>query len=59
MSNIRQLRHDARLSLRQLERATGIDNSNLSRLEHGKMQMFPSWRSRIATALGVTESELL
>jgi transcriptional regulator with XRE-family HTH domain len=45
-------------SLTELTRRTGIAANDLSMLERGLRPPFPSWRRRIAQALGVSEEKL-
>jgi len=47
--------------LRDLERLSGINNSNLSRLERGQRQQVRGlgYIDRLATALGVSVADLL
>jgi len=51
---IRQLRLDAGLTQRQLADSTGIDMSNLSRIETGATEATVPTLSRIAEALDVS-----
>jgi transcriptional regulator with XRE-family HTH domain len=56
---IARLRQTSGLSMRQLELQTGIDRSILSRIESGeKRQPTPSTLTKLASALGVSQSEL-
>lgn len=46
------------LTLTALTMKTGIASSDLSAVENGTRPAFPSWRVRIAAALGKSEAEL-
>jgi transcriptional regulator with XRE-family HTH domain len=55
-----RLRAKSGLSVRQLEDASGVARSVISRLEHGEyLRPSPSTLTRLATALDVEASELL
>jgi transcriptional regulator with XRE-family HTH domain len=58
-NNIRRLRENANMSLRNLSTATGINVGDLSLIERNRRELFPSWSKRISAALCVNESELL
>jgi transcriptional regulator with XRE-family HTH domain len=49
--DLRQRRVSRGLRQTELARLTGIDQANISRLEHG-YPAYPSWRERIEVALG-------
>lgn len=51
---LRDLRRAARLSLRDLERLTGLSRGALSMLESGKREPYFSTVVRIAEAMGVS-----
>lgn len=53
---IRRLRVERKLSLRELSRRSGIDVSNLSGIENGKRDPQVSTVERIAEVLGVRVS---
>lgn len=59
-ATLARLRQTSGLSLRQLQEATGIDRSVVSRIESGEVtQPSPSTLSRLAKALNVEAGELL
>lgn len=58
MNHVREKRKEKKLSLRQLAMTTRIDVADLSRVERGLVPVFPSWKSRISDALGVSKPVL-
>lgn len=52
MNNIRELRQRHGISLNQMQRLTGIHKSNLSRLERGKIELFPGWKLKLEDVFG-------
>ena len=59
-TTLSRLRQASGLSVRDLEDASGVARSVISRLEHGEnLQPTPPTLSRLASALGVDASELL
>lgn len=51
-NNIRSLRESKGISIRDLEKLTGISRANLSRVERGRLELYAGWKARIETALG-------
>lgn len=58
-SNVRRLRADQALSLRELSHATGLSKANLSRLEGGRANPSLETLWRLAHAFGVSIGELI
>src|SRR5690242_19380191 len=59
-STVKRLRAQAGLSVRDLEDASGVNRSIISRIESGEyLNTRPLTLTRLATALGVDASELL
>lgn len=57
--HIRQLREDKGLSLRELSYACNIDNSKISKIEQGKVNVTVLTLLELATALEISPTELL
>jgi len=53
MSRLKELRLEKKLSLRQLERKTGISDGHLSQIENGKKPVGRFTAQLIANSLGV------
>lgn len=59
MSNkLREKRKERGLSQLKLSLVTNIAPGDISRIENGWIKPYPSWKKRIARALGTTETEL-
>ena len=58
MNNLREIRKRKELSQLKLGQLTGIQPSEISRVENGWLTPYPSWRTRLAEALGVSEDTL-
>ena len=58
MNNLKEMRKQRGLSQLKLAHLTGIQPSEISRVENGRLIPYPSWRTRLARALGATEHEL-
>jgi transcriptional regulator with XRE-family HTH domain len=59
-NTLQRLRHQAGLSLRDLEEASGVARSVISRVENGQyLSPTPSTLTRLASGLGADASELL
>jgi transcriptional regulator with XRE-family HTH domain len=58
MLQLRRVRQEKNLTLRELETRTGIANGDLSLIERGLKPSWPGWRKRIALVLGVSEDVL-
>ena len=58
MYKLRRVRQERGYSLADLVRLTGIHESDLSQLERGLRQPFPTWRKRLSRALKTPEDEL-
>lgn len=50
-NNIREIRTRKGISIRQLEKLTGIPRSTLSKVERGRQELYPGWKVRIEKAL--------
>lgn len=57
-NNVRKRRDTLGLTLGQLSMVCGIAIPDLSNIERGNRQAFPSWRERLAMALKVSEKNL-
>lgn len=51
-NNIREIREAKGISIRQLEKMTGISRSTLSKVERGRMELYKGWKDRIEKSLG-------
>lgn len=58
MLRLRLERERLGLSLAALCQRTGIEPSNLSRIERGLIPAYPGWRTRIARALNWPEEQI-
>lgn len=58
MNKLKEIRKERGLSQLKLSFLTGIQPSDISRIENGRLRPFPSWRERLAKVLGETEAEL-
>ena len=56
---MRQIRKDKLLSIEQLANMSGMDYSQLARMELGQVNFTISYLFRVAEALGVTPKDLL
>lgn len=56
---LRELRNDKKLTLRELEALTNIDNAYLSKIESGAVNPKLSTLYKLSQALGVKLSELV
>ncbi len=59
MDKLRELRRRRVLTLRELERESGVSYNTIWRLENGYRQARPSTIRKLATALGVDPAELV
>lgn len=57
-ANLRRLRKEARLSLRELEAESGIENADLSRIEHGKINISLETMAKIMSGLNCKPDQL-
>ena len=57
-NNLRELRKAKGLSQLRLAMVTGIQPCEISRIENGWTYPYPSWRKRLARALGTDEASL-
>ena len=55
---VREVREKRNISGAELARRAKLSPSDLSKLEKGQRQSFPGWRARIASALGLPETDL-
>lgn len=58
MNRLKEARGEKGISQLKLAFLTGISPGDISRIECGWIRPYPSWRKRLAEALGTTESEL-
>jgi putative transcriptional regulator len=58
MNNLRKIRKEKGLSQLKLAFMTGIEPSEISRIENEWRKPYPGWRKRLADKLGVSEGEL-
>lgn len=59
MNNLKELRNQKGITLRELESEVGIVNSTLSEIENGKRPMGPTHAKRLAPFFGVTEEYIM
>ena len=55
---VRRERKKLKLTLRELSLISGIAQPDLSAIERGKRQIFPTWRKRLSMALKTPEENL-
>lgn len=58
MLELRRVRLERGWSLTKVCQLTGIDPTNLSRIERGHIYPYPGWRRRISVAFGLPEEQL-
>ena len=58
MNRLKEIRKRRGLSQLKLAHLTGIQPSEISRVENGWLIPYPSWRKRLADALDITEAEV-
>jgi len=58
MNRLKEARGKKGISQLKLAFLTGISPGDISRIECGWIRPYPSWRKRLAEALGTTETEL-
>lgn len=58
MNRLAEVRKKQGLSQLRLAMICGIQPTEISRIETGRLKPYPGWRRRIARALKVPESEL-
>lgn len=58
LNNLRKIREERELTQFELAKLTNIYPSNISEVERGLRIAYPSWKERLAEALGVPEHEL-
>ena len=57
-NHLAEVRKRAGLSQLRLGYLTGIQPTEISRIETGRLKPYPAWRKRLARALNVSESQL-
>ena len=57
-NRLAELRHQRQMSQLNLAKLTGIQPSDLSRIENHRMVCYPAWKKRLSRALGVSEQEI-
>lgn len=58
MNRLKEVRSERGLSQLKLAFLAGISPWDISRLENGWIRPYPSWRKRLAKALGTSQAEL-
>ncbi len=58
LRSLRDLRHDANLGLRELARASGVSQADLSKIERGKQLATAGEIAALSSALGLASGRL-
>lgn len=58
MTQLRRWREARDLSVSELARRSGVSRPDIANVEAGARPLYPKWRSRLATALSISESDL-
>lgn len=57
-NNLRKFRQEKGLTQFALAVESGVSPQDISKIENGITKPFPSWRRKLAAALGVPEAEI-
>lgn len=57
-NNLRSIRQEQGLSQLQLSMRSQVAQGVVSSIENGKLYAYPGWRTKLASALGVSEERL-
>jgi len=58
VNKLKEVRNERGLSQLKLAFLTGISPGDISRIENGWIRPYPSWRKRLAKALGTSQVRL-
>lgn len=56
-TDVKKCRNQIGITQKQLSGLTGIDESNISKLENGKIELYDGWKERIELAFQLFKEE--